>query len=103
MTFQLKRVEPLRAANIGALVYGVFLGFVALIVLPFLLLFSMFATTQDGVAGIVGVGFILIIYPIMGLVMGWLSGLLMSVIYNFVVPWTGCLLLELDAPAAASL
>ena len=38
MRLELKRVEPMRAANIGALVYGIVMAVFALVFLPFLLL-----------------------------------------------------------------
>ena len=101
MTFQLKRVEPLRAANIGALVYGLFLAVFTAILLPIFLIVTPFAPTEPGAPPMFLFSFLLLFYPIFGLVFGWLSGLLMSVIYNFVVRWSGGLLFEMDGPAAA--
>ena len=100
MNYQLKRVEPMRAANVGALVYGMLLACFALIMFPFVMMLSVVAPTQaDGPSRML-FGLILLVYPIMGLVLGWISGFLTSVIYNFVVRWTGGILFEMDGPAA---
>ena len=92
----------MRAANVGALVYGLVLGAFALIALPFVLLAAIFAPSGEFGVGEVGFAVILIlVYPVMGLVMGWISGLLTSAIYNFIVRWTGGLLLEFDRGAVS--
>ena len=97
MRQELKRIDPLRAANIGALVYGLLTSAFALIFLPFFLLASILA--PSGGRGVVGpflVILMIVIYPVLGVVMGWISGLLTSAIYNLVVRWSGGLLLEFD-------
>jgi hypothetical protein len=102
MKHELRRVHPLRAANVGALVYGLVMGVLALIAFPFLLLFAMFA--PPGASGAGGIGFavfFILLYPVMGLVMGWISGLLTSAVYNFIVRWTGGLLFEVDCETAS--
>ena len=103
MKQELKRIEPLRTANIGALVYGLLLGAFALIFSPFVLM-AAFMMPSEG-AGVAGPAFMLgmlVLYPVMGVVMGWLSGLLTAAIYNLVIRWTGGLLFELDAVAPTS-
>lgn len=102
MKHELRRVHPLRAANVGALVYGLVLGVFALIALPFFLLVAMFA--PPGAFGAGGIGFavfLILLYPVMGLVMGWISGLLTSAVYNFIVRWTGGLLFEVYCETAS--
>ena len=92
----------MRAANVGALVYGLVMGALSLVALPFFLLAAIFA--PSGEFGAAGAGFALLVilmYPVMGLVMGWISGLLTSAIYNFIVQWTGGLLLEFDRGAVS--
>jgi prepilin signal peptidase PulO-like enzyme (type II secretory pathway) len=49
-----------------------------------------------------GALFVVVLYPVMGVLMGWISGFLSAVIYNFVVRWTGGLLMEFDTPATES-
>lgn len=97
MKLELRRVDPLRAANITAIVYGVTMAIFALIASPFFLLAALLSPSRgEGLAGaFVGVFFI-IIYPVIGVVMGWISGLIMAGIYNIIVKWTGGLLVEFD-------
>ena len=103
MRQELKRVDPLRAANIGALVYGLLMSAFALIFLPFFLLATILAPSEGlGVAGPFFVILMVVFYPVMGVVMGWISGLLTSAIYNLVVRWSGGLLLEFDVVPPAS-
>jgi hypothetical protein len=102
MKHELRRVHPLRAANVGALVYGLVMGAFALIALPFFLLAAILAPSGEfGVGGLGFAAILVLVYPVMGLVMGWISGLLTSAIYNFIVRWTGGLLLEFDRGEAS--
>ena len=103
MKQELKRIEPLRAANIGALVYGLLTAVFALIFSPLFLLASVLAPSEGvGSAGMILPAVVLVLYPVMGLVMGWVSGLLTAAIYNLVIRWTGGLLFEFDGAAPAS-
>jgi hypothetical protein len=104
MKRELRRIDPLRAANISALVYGLMMTAFAVLFLPFVLFAAILAPAGEfGLAGPVFFGFMLMIYPIIGFVMGWIGGLLGAAIYNLVVRWCGGLLLEFaDAPPAAS-
>ena len=100
MKYELKRVDPLRAANVGALVYGLVLGAFALIALPFFLFASALAPSDEfGAAGPAFIIFLVMLYPFMGLVMGWIGGLLTSAIYNFIITMSGGLLFEFDNTA----
>ena len=102
MEYELRRVHPLRAANVGALVYGIVMGVCALIALPFFMLVAMFAPSGEfGVGGAAFAVLLVLVYPVMGLVMGWITGLLTSAVYNFIVRWTGGLLLEFDRGAVS--
>jgi hypothetical protein len=103
MKYQLKRIEPLRAANIGAIVYGLFMGIFSILLLPFVLLGGLFANSAGpgNIAPVLAFGLMLFLYPIFGVVFGWISGFLMSAIYNVVVRWTGGLLLEMAAEPVA--
>jgi len=101
MKHELRRVDPLRAANVGAVVYGVVMGVFALVALPFFLLAATLAPSGEFGAGGAGLAVLLVlVYPVIGLVMGWMSGLLTSVVYNFIIRWTGGLLFEFDHGAA---
>ena len=82
------------------IVYGLLMGAFALIVLPFFLLAVIFAPSGEfGGAGSLFAVLFVFVYPIMGLVIGWISGALTAAIYNLVVRWTGGLLLEFDGEA----
>jgi hypothetical protein len=102
MRYEMKRVEPLRAANLAALVYGIVTAAFAVIFFPFVMLFALLAPSGDGNrAAAFLVPFMLILYPILGVVLGWISGLISSVVYNFVVRFAGGLLVELtERPAS---
>jgi len=97
MRYELKRMDPLRTANVMAILYGLMMGAFALIALPFFTLAAF--VSPSGEFGDPGPVFlvILLLYPVLGVVMGWVGGLLTSAIYNFIIiRLTGGLLFELD-------
>ncbi len=81
MQFELTRVAPLQAANVMALVYGLVMLAVVLIMLPFLLIFLLIGATAGGedpaafLGGAIGFAVVLVAYPVMGLVFGWIGGI----------------------------
>jgi hypothetical protein len=110
MKHELRHVAPLRAANIMAVVYGILTGLMALIFVPFFLLVTILQRSGPTGSGafpgpVFGV-FMLIFYPVMGAVMGWTMGLAGAAIYNFIIRWTGGLLVDLqpvrDVPSVFS-
>ena len=101
MKQELRRIDPLRTANISGLVYGLVMTVFAVIVAPIFMVAMLLAPSDGvGVAPMMLPALALVLYPVMGLVMGWISGLLSSAIYNLVIRWTGGLLFEFDAVAA---
>ena len=103
MKYELKRVEPLRAANIGALLYGLIMTVFSLIFIPFVLLAGLFAPSREpGAPEPFFWVLMLCFYPLLGVVMGWISGILTSATYNLIIRWTGGLLLELDGSMPTS-
>lgn len=97
MNQELKRIDPLRAANISALVYGLLTCVFMLLFSPFfLLMFLLTPSREFGFAGPLFAFVMLIIYPIIGFVMGWIMGLVGAAIYNLVTRWTGGLLLAFE-------
>ena len=94
--YELRRIEPLRAANVAGVVYAILTGAIVAIALPFYLVLAILVPS-DGMAAPVAFGLLLLLYPILGAVMGWLSGLLTAAIYNVVVRWTGGLEFDLHA------
>jgi hypothetical protein len=108
MKHELRRVAPLRAANVSAIVYSILMGLMSLISVPFFLLATVLQrpgpTGPGAVAGPIIAVMMLILYPVMGAVMGWVMGLAGAAIYNYIIRWTGGLLVDLqqvqDAPTA---
>jgi hypothetical protein len=107
MKQELRRVAPFRAANVTAVVYGILMGVMALVFMPFFLIAMIFqpsaSTSPAAAAGPIIAVLMLVLYPVMGVVMGWILGLAGAAIYNYIIRWTGGLLVEFqDAPSAAS-
>ena len=101
MEQEVTRIAPLRAANIGALVYGLLMAAIAILFSPLILISTFLAPPgESSAAGGVAI-VMLVLYPVMGLVMGWISGLLASAFYNFVTRWTGGLLVAFRDDTAA--
>ncbi len=99
MRSEIRYIDPIRFANVVALVYG-FLGLVVVVLMvPFLLL----SAALPGFNGMLsaGVTFVLaLLYPIFGLVVGWVTGLVAAAIYNLVVRWVGGITIELRTETA---
>jgi len=98
MTHELKRFDPLRTANVSAVVYGLMMTIFTLIFLPFFLLIGVAGLVADesgaGLVAMIPMALMLVFYPIFGFIFGWISGLLGAAIYNFVVRWTGGFLVD---------
>jgi uncharacterized membrane protein YdjX (TVP38/TMEM64 family) len=93
--YELRRVEPLRAANVAGVVYAVLTAALVIVVLPFFLAVSALLPSSDELAP-GAIVLVLLFYPVLGAVMGWICGLLTAVIYNVIVRWTGGLQLEVS-------
>jgi hypothetical protein len=83
MTSELTRVEPLRAANVGALVYGAMMLVFALMFVSFIPFMPSHDRAGNPINRLIFAGFVAF-YPIFGVVAGWLLGLIGAWIYNFV-------------------
>lgn len=83
----LKRIAPLQAGKILAVIYGIF----SLIFAPFMILGALFG--KDG-----GIAAALLIVPMMLLyvVLGFIGGVVGAWIYNLVGGWVGGLELEFE-------
>jgi hypothetical protein len=100
MIHELRRLPPMHTAKVMALLYGAFFLLVSLFTIPLVLLGpdvdAHGNSTHKGI--LVGV---MVAYPIVGLIFGWLGSALMSAIYNFVAKRAGGLRFEttpVDAP-----
>ncbi|MFN7964548.1 MAG: hypothetical protein U0V87_02530 [Acidobacteriota bacterium] len=101
MKYELKRLDPLRTANIAALVYGTIMLVIALIVVPLMLIVFAAGAAFGGLGGLgmseaVVLIFVPFFYAILGLILGWIGGLIGSFAYNAIVRWTGGLLVEVS-------
>ncbi len=101
MRREIRRIEPVRFANVVAIVYALMFLVFAVLAVPFLLLVPMSDTS--GGASELGfmVGFLLL-YPFLVLIFVWLSGWLSAAIYNLVAGWIGGILIELGSEAMSS-
>ncbi len=99
MRSEIRHIEPIRFANVVALVYGFFGLVIVVLTVPFLFL-SVAIPGSDGMlsAGITLV--LVLLYPIFGLVIGWVTGLVAAAIYNLVVRWVGGITIELRTETA---
>jgi hypothetical protein len=94
-TRRIKRIAPLQAGKILAIVYGA----MGLIGIPFFLLAiamtSNLPPAQRGIFAVVGTGFAIAL-PLLYAVMGFLLGVIGAAIYNLVVKWVGGLEVEVE-------
>ncbi|MGE5175908.1 MAG: hypothetical protein ACM3JJ_05970 [Hyphomicrobiales bacterium] len=97
MKLELKRIAPLRAANVAALVYGLLTCVFAILFAPFFLLMGLVSQNHGGAAfgPLFALG-MMVLYPIIGVVVGWLTGLFGAWFYNLVIRISGGLLFDLD-------
>ena len=102
MKLELRKVRVLRAANVCALLYGLLMTAFALVAAPLFFLAALVAPSSEfGGAEPLFPFILLLIYPVLGLAMGWISGLLSSASYNLIVRWTGGIIFEFDGGAVA--
>ncbi len=100
MTRTLKSIAPLQLGKILAIVYGL----ISLIFVPFFLIFAVigaFVPQQSGnsaaLAGsLVGVLFMMVLFPIMYAVMGFLTGVIGGWVYNIVAKWVGGIQVDIE-------
>lgn len=103
MKYELKRLEPLRLANVVAIIYGALTFAFSLLFSPIFLLIAVFSPANEfGIAGPLFAILLILVYPIMAIIIGWISGLLSGVVYNLAVRLTGGLLLEFDSLGTGS-
>lgn len=91
---RIKRIAPLQAAKITAILYGA----MGLLFIPFFLIMSAFSTQlpAEQRAGMMigGVGFA-IAAPLLYAAMGFVVGAVGALIYNLIAKWVGGLEVEL--------
>ena len=105
MIHELRRLPPMRTAKIMALLYGAFFLFVSLFFIPLVLLGPDVDARGNPMHKGLFLG-VMVAYPILGLIFGWLGSAVMSAIYNFVARRAGGLRFEtvrIDAPEPPTL
>jgi len=103
MKLELRRVAPLRAANVIALLYALSMAVMALILLPLASWMPMGPPSPnqpDPEAVRAMFRRMVLFYPVFGAVFGWIGGLVGAFFYNLVVRGVGGLELEFEAPPA---
>ncbi|SDU09202.1 hypothetical protein SAMN05444156_1909 [Verrucomicrobium sp. GAS474] len=97
-SYTLKRVNPIQAGKVVGLTYGA----LALLFVPFFLLFgiaSLFAKQQGAaVAGVGGIALCLFL-PVLYAILGFIFGALGAWVYNLVAKWVGGLKFEIEKGA----
>lgn len=97
MRHEIRRIEPLRLANVLGLVYGIFTLVAAILFAAFHAWMPMGAMAGHRPhPGLLRVA--LVFYPIVGAAWGWLGGLVGAALYNLVARWIGGIQVELTAP-----
>ena len=99
---EIVRIDPLRAANVIALVYGAIMLAFSLFAVPWLLLMPIETGSGDPVNRGPLLAFA-VLYPIFGLLIGWLTGLLSASCYNLIARRIGGIRVQTAThPAAAA-
>lgn len=96
MKLELRRVAPIRAANILALFYA---GTMLLFSVPIFAGFSLIpepaaSDPQQAKAVFSALRWVLVIYPVFGLIFGWVGGWVGAHLYNFIAGRIGGLQFE---------
>jgi hypothetical protein len=101
MQVELRRVAPVRAANVVALVSAISAALFALVLLPFVWLFPFPPPPSGADPQPVDYAFrsLILLYPVLGLVFGWFYGLVGAFVYNLIARWTGGLSLTFTGGA----
>jgi hypothetical protein len=94
-TRRIKRIAPLQAGKILAILFGV----MGLIAIPFVLIMTVMMSqlppAQRGIFAFIGVGMSVMI-PVFYAVMGFLQGVIGAAIYNLIVKWVGGFEVEVE-------
>jgi hypothetical protein len=103
MRHEVLALDPHRLARICAVIDGALVLVGVVLVTPVFLLAGLLNAGGGigfglGEAGVVLSFFVL--YPVLAVLFGWISGFLIGVVYNAIVGWTGGLRLDLRAVEA---
>jgi hypothetical protein len=101
MKLEILRLDPLRTANILALVQALVMAVFMILAVPFVLLALALGAGNMGGGEAFLMTLLLLAYPVLGLIFGWIGGFAVAVIFNFITKLTGGLLIEGRDIAAA--
>ena len=94
-TRRIKRIAPLQAGKILAILFGA----MGLIFMPFFLLMTLITSqmphAQQGIFAFIGIGMAVAI-PVFYAVLGFLQGVIGAAIYNLIVKWVGGFEVEVE-------
>ncbi len=100
LKLKLKKIDPVKAG----IVYGALLGLFGLIVALFFLLFGSIFSAASGDIGVFGAMagggiFAVIFIPIMYFIIGFIAGILGTMLLNFILKKTDGLIIDFDKVA----
>jgi len=91
MTQQIRRIDPVSAAKVCAVLYGL----MGLIFIPFVLVIRSFTPADQVASGFgFGLGFA-IAMPIVYAIIGFIFTLISAAVYNLIAGWVGGIEIEL--------
>ena len=95
MLREIRRIEPLRLANVLGAIYGVMFSFFAL-----LILLTLLVVPVANPEALRNSWVLIVIYPVLGVFMGWLGGLVLAAVYNRVASRLGGIRVEVASEPA---
>jgi hypothetical protein len=101
---EIRRIAPIRAGNIVAGLYAIMTTSMALFMFPMFSLAPLPAPQPgqpDPAATFAVLRWFLLLYPVIGLIFGWLFGFLSAAAYNVLQRWVGGFLIEIEGQRVA--
>lgn len=89
MELELERIDPIRSANILALVNGIVTCVFTLLFLPFACIAIFASPDADGAVAGGLFAFLVLLYPLIAAVFGWIAGFFWAAVYNLFARWIG--------------
>jgi hypothetical protein len=93
MQREIVHIAPIRAANVMSIVYATAFAVFSLSALPFYM-FVPFHDPQGNALNPVSMAIVLLLYPVLGAVMGWVGTASMAWLYNVIAPRVGGIRLD---------